>query len=298
MEKNRMIAGDFRKFDKKMPPEFIREAFDILIDLAEYSGNYSEDQLTIMRGIAADTAYPLMDFNNDLVKFFGSMPSGMFATVDINSLVNSLYLRYTFVDLYKENIGNDDYEKIFRLFDKNVHILTYGDDNVLNVSHNCDWFNHTNIAKSFKKMDIDYTMADKNAESVPFIHISDVSFLKRTWRFDSDLNCYVAPLDHDSIEKMLMVWVASDTISPESQCVAVISSAIREYFFYGKDIFNEKRELFKNLLYSLNLDMCINETVLPSYNNLVEQFKSSSLKLQIPMDAYTEEFDIQSGLQL
>jgi hypothetical protein len=294
--KNKMIAGDFRKFDKKMPPEFIREAFDILIELAIVSNNYTDEQITIMRGIAADTAYPLMDFNNDLVKFFGSMPSGMFATVDINSIVNSLYLRYTFVDLYKEYIEDiDDFDKIFKLFDNNIHVLTYGDDNVINVSNNCNWYNHTNIAKSFKKMDIDYTMADKNAESVPFIHISNVSFLKRTWRYDLDLNSYVAPLDHDSIEKMLMVWVSSDTISPESQCVAVISSAIREYFFYGREIFEEKHNLFKQLLIELNLSMCINETVLPSYDDLIKQFKDNSMRLQVPMDSYNEDFNLQNG---
>lgn len=275
-----MIAGDFRKFDKKMSPVFIREAFEILISLCEESGNYDQEDLRAIRCIAADTAYPLMDFNNDLVKFFGSNPSGHSLTVIINSLVNSLYMRYVFVSLCSKQ-NNLTIEEALELFDAKVRLLTYGDDNVLNVSKDIPWFNHTTIAESFGEIGIEYTMADKNAESVPFISIQDVSFLKRTWRYDNDICAYAAPLDHDSIEKMLLTWVASDTIDDKAQCLAVLSSAIREYFFYGREIFNEKRELFEKLLLWLEFDLeDLDPSVLPSYDLLCAQFIENSQRIE------------------
>jgi hypothetical protein len=89
-------------------------------------------------------------------------------------------------------------------------------------------------------------MADKEAESVPFIHIDNASFLKRTWRKDDDLGCMVAPLDHDSIEKMLMVWNRSKSVTEEAQGISVISTALREYFFYGKETYNDKLIMLRN----------------------------------------------------
>lgn len=286
----RMVAGDFKNFDKKMSPVFIRQAFEVLLSLCEISGNYDEEDLRAIRCIAVDTAYPLMDFNNDLVKFFGSNPSGHSLTVIINSIVNSLYMRYVFTDLYYKNVGTASIEAIMDEFESNVQLLTYGDDNVLNISEKYPWYNHTSIAESFSCIGIEYTMADKSAESIPYIHIDEVSFLKRRWRFDEKLMDYAAPLEHDSIEKMLLTWVRSDTLGPREQCLAVVSSAIREYFFYGEEVYEEKRHLFQKLFCYLNISHLVDRTVLPTYNELVEQYKENSERV-----LKGDRFEIQTG---
>jgi len=84
-------------------------------------------------------------------------------------------------------------------------------------------FNHTSLQKAFAEHGIKYTMADKNAESIPFIHIDEVSFLKRSFVYSVDLCAYIAPLDEKSIHKMLSVWVRSRTISSQEQMIAVMS---------------------------------------------------------------------------
>jgi hypothetical protein len=265
---DRIVAGDYKSFDKRMPPQFIMAAFEILIELSKMSGNFTEDDVKIMYAIAYDTAFPVVDYNGDLVQFYGSNPSGHPLTVIINSLVNSLYMRYCYYLL------NPSEECVS--FQDNVSLMTYGDDNIMGVSINTPWFNHTAISQSLSTMDITYTMADKEAESVPFINISEASFLKRTWRWDDEVKAYCAPLDHDSIEKMLMVWVRSKTISKEEQCVAVISSALREYFFYGKEIFDQKRILLSNLIRKCELERWQEEWVLPTWPHLVDQFWKNS----------------------
>jgi hypothetical protein len=267
----KMVAGDFQKFDKRMCSEIIQYAFEIIINICEASGNYSEKDLLVIRGIGIDTAFSWMNFNGDLVSFFGSNPSGHPLTVIINSLVNSLYMRYCFTELTRKEPSE---------FKKYVHLMTYGDDNIMNVSDDVPEFNHTTIQSCLKDVGIGYTMADKEAESIPYIHIDQCSFLKRTWRYDEDFGMYVAPLDHESIEKMLMTWVSSKTISPQEQCIAVISSAVMEYAFYGKMVFRDRVSLLKEMCIKLDLDVYVTESTFPTFDDLVSRFHCSGHRLR------------------
>lgn len=270
---HKIVAGDYKAYDKRMPPAFIIAAFNILINLCKETGNFDDDDIRIMRGIAEDTAYPLTDFNGDLVEFFGSNPSGHPLTVIINSLVNSLYLRYVYY------IKNPDKEVLS--FKKNVKLMTYGDDNIMGVSDDTPWFNHTSIQEMLSGMGITYTMADKTSKSVPYINIREASFLKRTWKFNNEIDEYLCPLEHDSIEKSLMVWTRSKTICWEEQCIAVVASASREYFFYGESTFNKRIKILKEMITHLDLNHyltydkngeCIQ---FPSYKYLIEQFQKA-----------------------
>jgi len=265
--KDRVVAGDYKAFDKTMSPLEIQAAFKIMRDLCERSGNYTSSELRVIDGIAQDTAFSLVDFNGDLVQFYGSNPSGNPLTVIINSLVNVLRMRYVF---YK--IQNDT--KIS--FDDNVALMTYGDDNILNVNKICPWYNHTAIQEEFEKMGITYTMADKEAESVPYINIEEASFLKRYWRYDEDVGAFLCPLEEDSIEKSLMVWVESKSIANEEQCIDIVGSAVREYFYYGKDIFEEKRSLLKNMITELGYNIWVKESTFPTWEELKDQFWRNS----------------------
>jgi hypothetical protein len=264
-----IVAGDYKAFDKRMSPIFILAAFDILHEICKHSGNYSENDLKIIRGIGYDTAFSLVDYNGDLVQFYGTNPSGHPLTVIINGLVNSLYMRYAYHELNPRRESHT--------FKNNVNLMTYGDDNIMGVSPKTKWFNHTDIAKIFSDIDITYTMADKEAESIPFINIKDASFLKRSWQWNEDLQNYLAPLEHDSIEKMLMVWVKSKTISEEEQIIAVISSAVREYFFYGQIIFESKVRLLKWLCKELDIEDWIHESTFPTWKELCNQYNGETI---------------------
>jgi hypothetical protein len=221
-----------------------------------------------VRCIAEDTAFAVVDYNGDLVQLYGSNPSGNPLTVILNGIVNSIRMRYVYYMLSPDKTLID--------FKENVSLMTYGDDNIMSVNDNAKWFNHTAIADMFAELDIVYTMADKEAKSVPFINIKDASFLKRTWRFEERLGCMVAPLDHDSIEKMLMVWNRSKSVTAEAQGISVISTALREYFFYGEDVFNVKLSMFKQLVKDLEWDIWVEESTFPSFGELCDSFKRSS----------------------
>lgn len=288
---NKIIAGDYRKFDKTMAPVWIVAAFQLIVRIMRDSGNFSEDDFKVISGVGIDIAYPLMDFNGELIQFFGSNPSGHPLTVIINGLANSMYMRYTYYLL------NPKCECLS--FKKNVSLMTYGDDNICSVSNLCPWYNHTTIAACFATIGIGYTMADKEAVSIPYINIKDASFLKRRWVFNKELDRYLAPLEHDSIEKMLLIWVASKTISPQHQAVAIVESAIGEYFFYGKEVFNDKRDLFIEMCGKLDLRYWVKESTFPTWEYLVTNYWKNSERIIARNQVFLQEVitpKTQSGL--
>jgi hypothetical protein len=160
-------------------------------------------------------------------------------------------------------------------FQDNVSLMTYGDDNIMGVSNDVPWFHHTNIQAEFAKMGITYTMADKEAESVPYINIADASFLKRSWRWDEEIEEYMPIIELDSIQRSLMIWTKSKSICQQEQIVEVVTSAIGEYFFYGREMFEEKKLLFKDILKQLDCDLWIKSNTFPVYESLAEKFKES-----------------------
>jgi hypothetical protein len=264
---DRMVAGDFKCFDKKMGIEFIMAAFDIIISVCEFA-HYSKNDIMVIRGIAIDICFAFCDFHGDLMQFLGSNPSGHPLTVIINSLVNSLYMRYAYV--YNNPMGECD------SFKRNVALMTYGDDNCMGISKKFDWFNHSTIAAAMATIGVEYTMADKVSESVPFIHIDNISFLKRAWRWDDDVKAYLAPLDMMSIEKMLLICTGSKSICPEDQMIATVESAMREAFFHGKKFFSEFRDMLQVAVCEEGLYPFVKESTFPTWDKLYTDFWENS----------------------
>jgi len=264
---DRVVAGDYRAFDKSMPSVVILAAFDVLSAICEMAG-YSSAELLVVAGIAEDTAFPLMNFNGDLVQFLGSNPSGHPLTVIINGIANVLYMRYCYVVLSPS--------KSCVKFIEHVNLMTYGDDNAMGVSPDAPFFNHTSIQGVLAGVGIEYTMADKESASVPYIHIDDVSFLKRSWRWDADVGAFLCPLEHASIEKMLTVCVRSKTITQEEQSIAVLSTALREYFYYGREVYEEKMTLFQDVVDENCLNQYVQETSFPTWESLKSDFWKNS----------------------
>nr|ULF99952.1 MAG: hypothetical protein 1 [Marnaviridae sp.] len=260
---SRMIAGDYGSFDKTMPPTIILAAYDIIREICVRAG-YTNSELRVVQGIAEDTAFPLVDFNGDLVEFYGSNPSGHPLTVIINSLANSIYMRYCYAKLNPKKTAST--------FKQDVALMTYGDDNVMGVSKFAPYFNHTTIQAVLAEAGIKYTMADKEADSIPYINIDNVSFLKRRWVWCDDTNAYLAPLEEDSISKSLTVCVRSKTLSAEYHAIAVMESAYAEYFFYGKKKFLEKQAMFLRIVDKNDLSDYLTPNSFPSWDELRDRF--------------------------
>ncbi len=264
---DQIVAGDYGKFDKRMIARFVLAAFEIIVSVHKAAG-FNDNELRQLMCIGMDTAFPVVDMNGDVIEFYGTNPSGHPLTVIVNSLVNSLYMRYAYT------LANPQGE--CATFKENVHLFTYGDDNIMGVNKSCRWFNHCDIQRCMATIGVEYTMADKSSESVPYIHISTASFLKRKWMWDAENGAYLCPLELDSIVKSLTVWVPSRTIDPYCQMVAVISSANSEFFFHGREIFEKHHAFFKKVLDQQPYCLYVEDGTLPGWDALKERFRKAS----------------------
>lgn len=266
-----IVAGDFGWYDKCMVALFILVVFEIIAAIHRRAG-FSKEECDAIMAIGEDTAFSWCNFDGDLIEFFGTNPSGHALTVIVNSMVNSLYMRYCFCIL---NPARE-----VRSFKQNVHLFTYGDDNVQGVSKSCPWYNHTAIQAVLATIGVEYTMADKTSESVPYIHIDNVSFLKRFWRWDADVGAYLAPIEEASIKRSLTVWLPSDTLNEYEKMIEVITSAVCEYFFYGREKFEKERSFFTQLLQQEPYCLYSKSERLPTWQELYDRFWEASSNLE------------------
>lgn len=261
--RDRILAGDYSKYDLRMPAQLTLAAFDVLIDIAQYYG-YSEENLTIMRGVATDVCYPVTAYNGDLIELIGSNPSGQNLTVYINSIVNSLLLRSAYFCIYEG--------KSVPSFREVASMMTYGDDVKGSIKQGYDEFNHMSYAAFLKERDIVFTMPDKESEPTPYMHDDDADFLKRHVRWSPELELWQGPLNEDSIFKSLMVVLKSKAVSTKEQSMQNIDGALREWFNYGRDHYELRREQMRRVAETHNLTPGC-QMLKMSYDDCLDNFR-------------------------
>jgi len=254
---DRVIAGDYAKYDLRMPEQLTLSAFAVMIEIATWSGNYTKADIKIMEVIAHEVCSPLVAYNGTLVRFMGTNPSGQNMTVYLNSIVNSLLHRLAFSDCYSpgqlHGIGQDlglDRPATFRDL---CAISTYGDDAKGSVRKGYDRFNHVTMAQYLARNDIVFTMPDKTSDPVPFMSRFDADFLKRKDLFNPELGVYVGALDEGSIFKSLHSILESKVVSPETVSAMNLAGAMREWFFHGEEKYEMRREQMKEIASKANL---------------------------------------------
>lgn len=234
---DRMIAGDYKSFDSTMGAVILKAAFKLMVGMAEHSGRYTLRDLKIMRGLADEITYATVNCFNTLIVQAGTNPSGHALTVQTNSFVNSLMLRYAYFIASR----NARIEKPLR-FDDVAKATTYGDDNVIGVKEGHDYFNHTTIAEILGDVGVEYTMADKEAETRPYINLSEVSFLKHYAVKDPETGFWRCPCEPGSLAKMLHFHRKSAVLTENESCAESLQNAALKFFEFGEEVYTERRE--------------------------------------------------------
>jgi hypothetical protein len=234
--KDRIFAGDYSKYDLRMPAQLVLSAFRVLIDIARECG-YSENDVRIMEGIASEIAYPLMAYNGDLIQLFGSNPSGQNMTVFINGLVNSLLIRCYLA--WKGVIPKVHARDA-------IAFLTYGDDVKGSVHPNFN-ISIKEYSVFLERYDMVFTMPDKDSELVDLMKDEDADFLKRKNVFVPELNMHLGALDENSIFKSLHTVLRSPAVSLREQCMMNIDGALREWFAHGRDVYELRRSQMQTI---------------------------------------------------
>jgi len=267
---DRILAGDYSKYDLRMPAQLTIAAFSIMIRIARHVGNYSSADIARMEVLAHEVCTPLVAYNGTLIRFLGTNPSGQNLTVYVNSIVNSLLHRICFFEIYPiesmSRIGRELSLGRDATYRDIVATMTYGDDAKGSVRPGFDLFNHISMANILKENDMVFTMPDKTSTPTHYMSRYEADFLKRRDRYEEELGLFVGCLDEDSIFKSLHSILKPTAVTPEEVCAQNIDGALREFFFHGREVFEHRRQQMKQIaeeanLYCLTLDQDFDDRV-------------------------------------
>mgnify|MGYP003572027770 FL=1 len=250
-----IFAGDYSKYDQRMPTQLIIAALRILIDFAKEC-DYTNEDITIMRAMVSDISSPFIAFNGDLLQLIeGGHISGNSLTVIINGIAGSLNLRCGYFHFYPRELDS---------FRHHVSIMTYGDDNAGSVSKSRKRFNIRDFSAFLSEYGQTYTMPDKESKLVPYMSISDTEFLKRKSVYHAALGYEIGALSETSIMKMLHNHVWSQERSRqqtmESASAQNIGTALSEWFNHGPEIYEQRRLQMSEIAEISGIDyMCKDE---------------------------------------
>nr|ULF99988.1 MAG: hypothetical protein [Marnaviridae sp.] len=276
---DRNIAGDFRFYDKKMKLLLLRHVCHMILRLCKCSKNVTAEQLVAMEAMLEDLCHPTADFFGCLITLLGGEVSGHSVTTVLNCLINIIYQMYSFSQDY---VTEDYFEK--------VNSVVLGDDNWMNVSEKAPKFTHTRMQEVMDSIGVGYTMADKEQASVPYIPLSEVTFLKRSVVFSQEIGQYVAPLDVESIFKMLVIQTGKESMAPIALGGA-IQSAKLEAFLHGRTRYEELDEFLSSLEMSFQLKVELESYESKSFDKRLEEYDDGR-----PKDTGLGQFQSQKSL--
>jgi hypothetical protein len=256
--KNRIIAGDYSAYDKRLPFDIIMKVLDII------QAYYNDEHYMIRRCIFIATFNAIHLNGCDLYRCFRGNPSGTPLTTNINCCVNSILFRYAYMFMSVE------YKMDPFTFRKFVEFAAYGDDNLSGVSEMVPWFNAKSYANVMKLHGIDYTSCSKGKIEVEYEHIDDVSYLKR--RFVEREGWVYAPLEKNSIHET-MQWCRPSSNTMLSNMQSTFDSFCQEMVHYGKVEYNEYVDIIMKASYELSTPLALRRN---DYHTLLAAMRNKS----------------------
>lgn len=243
-----VIAGDFGNFDGSLVAQILWSIFweifvvwlQQFVDMSTLDG---ERTLRICLGLWSHLVHSVHIYDDNVYMWTHSQPSGNPFTVIINCLYNSTIMRLSWIRVMEKF-----QPKLMSMkwFNDYVTLITYGDDNVLNIdSKVIEWFNQINISEVMKDMKHEYTDEAKTGDMVKSRNLDDVFFLKRSFRFSKELQRTVAPLKKEVIYEMLN-W-SRRSVNPDEILMTNIDTAFREIVYHGREEYNKLRTAIRSL---------------------------------------------------
>jgi len=268
----RKMAGDYKFYDKSTPVYFTLAAVRCILRLVEKVGWSQRDRI-LMKAWLSSVCFAILNMFGDVLCVPKGNPSGCAITTLLNSMVNSLLFRYTFVKTWSAPVV--DVYAVARKFKDNVALYTLGDDNVADIAHGCN-LSHLTMNKVLAEFGMTYTMAEKDAELVDYISMEEVTFLKRRWVFDERIQDYAAPLEWASIEKMLMCCTKTKAYEPKIHAEEAISAALRYAWDHGEEKFNQLTATLREIVDELDLHSVLLPSTFPTAERLLADWIRSS----------------------
>jgi len=229
-----MIAGDFEGFDASQHQLLLEAAGEVLIQLAVRFLNATPVDVTVMKVLLVSLFNSMHITGSEVYQWTHSLPSGHYLT----AIINSIFVNVAFGCIWQMSLNAYTY-MCARSFWERCGIVAYGDDHIVSVPNtDIERFNQFTVCEFFKKIGLSYTLEDKDAvvESASR-NITEISYLKRKFVFDADLNQWIAPLSLSTIlETPMWIHKCPDQVA---QTIANLEFSLKELSLHDNNTWDE-----------------------------------------------------------
>lgn len=222
-----VVAGDFKSFDASQSAQILKAIGEFMI---ESFGDREFDSIRRLLWMNVYDSHHI--FGKDIVRWCQSLPSGDPGTTNINCLFVGTIMRMCFVKVNGDDIG------ALRQFSVHTKLSANGDDHLLTITDKyLSIFNQNTITTAMADFGLTYTSEDKDdLNPPPSRPITEVTFLKRSFRYEPFYGRYCAPLKLETILEM-PYWSKKkfyDTIWRDN-----LENAVREMSLHEPEVFNK-----------------------------------------------------------
>lgn len=252
------LAGDFVNYDGTLDAQIIWRMLDVV------NSWYADGNNGIRTVLFAEIVNATHLFRNTVYATSHGNPSGNPMTTVLNSMYQ--YAAWAYVVL---RMGHP-----ITRFVKSMRLITYGDDHVLSVQGSV--LDPGKVVEGFKELGMVLTAEDKVSQ-ISYKRLDEISFLKRTFRYENTQGRYLAPLPLWVLEEMVMWYNGTGPWLNVAQ--DIIECSVRECAHHDDDTFQDFTTRLRKAMQVIgHSQMCVFER-LEDYRSqmLKENYISSSI---------------------
>lgn len=283
-----LVDGDYKKFDKKQMRMIMLFFLQFLFFLGTRL-KYPRPLLIMAIRCAYMMIYFAVIIGGDIFLFLRSLPSGCLLTIFINCFINCILYRlcwYSFLADVEAGEIKIDVKIENKSFRKSNSLVTFGDDSI-NATL-IKQFDMQQLQERMKIFGQDFTPASKTDIIKPFTDFEDIGFLKRKFKetllSDGEVY-YLCPLEEKSLFKML-AFTDCDVKDEKIIMMVNLIDAHKQYWFYGREVFNERTKFLKDLAHKVGFSNSIGDEESTQtikwyyYEQIEDMFLKGTLQVQ------------------
>jgi len=236
---HKVIAGDFSNFDGTL-------VLQVLADVVEIINKFYDDgaeNAQVRRVLWKEIVNSIHLTDDNVYLWTHSQPSGCPITAILNSIFNSVSMRYVWLTVVPSDL------RTMKDFNEHVAMVSYGDDNCVNISDaTIEVFNQITIAEGYATIGMTYTDEAKNGDMIPYRSIGEIAYLKRSFVWSTDEHQFIAPLELGVVLEMIN-WIRGDFDQEEATKENMQTSAF-ELSLHGREVFEYWTDKFRTVSHS------------------------------------------------
>lgn len=264
------IAGDYKQWDGWAPTrgyesfydaalswyelhwdDIVREERNVVQGVALSFDEYSQFFRNMVQDVISHVHLCNKKIDDEMYMLFylvtNGLPSGCPSTANTNSACNLWAIAYCYFEMF----AGTEFATVDKFFEY-VYAIFYGDDIAMNIGDTIiEWFNQLTLTDAMKRnFNLTFTDEAKTGDIVAYRSLTEITFLKRSFTFNPDIQLYTAPLPEDLLLDILN-WVRVGGENPYVITIDNLKGVLGEMSLHGREMYNKYRPRFMKTLYRL-----------------------------------------------